>query len=61
MQGSVARHQNAESGVLGGVQELAVLQAAPAHVRHSEGFMMAEERPEIVGDVFIQQDLHETG
>ena len=57
---SVARHQNVESGILGGVRKFTVLQATLAHISHDEGAMLAEECPQIVGDVFVEQYLHGT-
>ena len=57
----VARDQNIKPGTFRGVQQSAVFQTAPAHVRDCERIVMREQGPQIMRDIFVQEDLHRTG
>ena len=57
----VARDQNIKPGTFRGVQQSAVFQTAPAHVRDCERIVMREQGPQIMRDIFVQEDLHLNG
>lgn len=54
----VARDQNIKPGTFRGVQQSAVFQTAPAHVRDCERIVMREQGPQIMRDILVQEDLH---
>jgi hypothetical protein len=58
MQRSITGYQNIESSSLGNVQEFAVFQTGPSHVRGSERLVLEKMLTQAVWKIFVEQHLH---
>ena len=54
----VAPDQNIKPGTFRRVQQSAVFQTAPPHIRDCERIVMREQGPQIMRDILVQEDLH---